>query len=193
MSRSNRSITQVFDLYLEKARELEQTRLIRSEPSSRIAMQINPDGATTVTSEELPDEEDLRSFLVTFRQFVSPKEPIYLHHIHDLLFQRLIDDELRNHAVNARATLKHLAQGNGIQVQHNDHDITPKLLLDLWINGVYFHNDLAKRRELERLLPYPVLMARHRFLMHIFAVQGHISYIGSLINHARREGLLDEG
>ena len=185
------SISEILDLFIQRARELEQTRLIKNKPDLNWSMNFNSEGEASFTSQE-PDEEDVRSFLLTFRQFVSDNEPIHLYRMHNLLYQRLTDEDLKKYLVDARGALKFAEQGSGITVVHNDVEVTPERLLDLWINGVYFHNDQDKRQVLEDLLLHPALMARHRFLSFMLKATQIIFYIGNLINHARREGLIDE-
>ncbi len=185
------TVTKQLDLFLTRARQLEQTRLIRSKPNSSWKMHFSEDGTMTITTEE-PDEEDLRSYLMILRQFVLQKEPIHLGRIHNLLDRRITDDELRGYVTKARDGLKEAARGHGIHFQLNDETISPERVADLWINGEYFHNDPEKKQELDRLLPHPVLMMKHQFVTFVLDLQRVISYTGMIVNHARKHGLIDE-
>lgn len=185
------SVTETLDLFVQRARELEQTRLIKSKASATWSMQLTHEGVTAFTTME-PEEEDLRSFLLTFRQFVSADEPVFLFRIHNLLYPRLADDELKGHLAAAREAIKSAGRGNGIHVIHNDVEVSPERLADLWINGVYFHNDRSKRRELEAYLSFPPLMAKHQFIWFVLGVTKVIFLIASLIEYARAEGLIQE-
>ena len=50
-----------------------------------------------------PDENDLRSFLLTFRQFIAPKEPIHVNKICNICFRALeTNNNLRTYLIEAR-------------------------------------------------------------------------------------------
>jgi len=45
---------------------------------------------------EQPDENDLRSFLITFRKFISDNSDVYLQGIHDICYRRLTREDYRD-------------------------------------------------------------------------------------------------
>jgi hypothetical protein len=53
-----------------------------------------------------PDEEELRSFLLTFRKFVSEREDVHLFPIHNMLEPLLTSEELRKYLREARSAWK---------------------------------------------------------------------------------------
>jgi hypothetical protein len=66
------------ELYVvAKVDEIADTRLIRKGFNPDITMSWNKMQGLRFESRE-SDEDDLRSFLVTFRQFISDKELVYL-------------------------------------------------------------------------------------------------------------------
>jgi hypothetical protein len=179
------------NLFLTRARELERTRLIQSGYSPSWSFNFDRMQGLRFSSTE-PDEEDLRSFLITFRQFVSERDPIFLNRVYNLCQQHLRSDELKRLLVTSRRALRTSQQHGGIQFVFNDKNITPEYVADLWINGWYFHNDYEKRRKLERLMPHEFIMVRQRFLAFIAGVTVQIFYVANIINAALKEGLLRE-
>ncbi|OQX02664.1 MAG: hypothetical protein BWK80_57430, partial [Desulfobacteraceae bacterium IS3] len=49
-----------------------------------------------------PDEDDLRSFLLTFRHFFSQDEPIFLSKILNLCYQHITDNFIKNELIEIR-------------------------------------------------------------------------------------------
>ena len=126
------------------------------------------------SSNQLPDEDDLRSFLVTFRLFISNDEPIYLHKIYNRLEESLLDDFLKGELRKSRKHLKEVTQSVGINISQKEavprkrgqlpdvvfsnpmsfnksESHSAEDILDFWINGEYFHTDPNKRKELKRV------------------------------------------
>lgn len=49
-----------------------------------------------------PDEDDLRSFLLTLRQFLMPSEPVFLFRMFNLAHKHLTSEELRTDLAASR-------------------------------------------------------------------------------------------
>ena len=77
-----------------------------------------------------------------------------------------------------------------MKITFDDREWTPEYVLDLWINGVYFHNDEEKRRTLDGLIPEARTLARYAFLDLIVEGVRHIFYVAHLIQYARNNSLL---
>lgn len=87
---------EALDLYVKRVNELLSTRLVTSgDLRTSLSMRASVDQPMELSVHE-PDEEALRSFLLTFRQFVSDKEgtrvaqDIYAH-IRDDIYDRFFD------------------------------------------------------------------------------------------------------
>jgi hypothetical protein len=123
-----RSEDNKLSLFVERATELGNARLLKTGGlRTDWSVTFGPGGTEATTYD--PDEDDFRSYLLTFRQFVSDDEPIFVNRVASILWQRITDDEFR----------------------FNGERLRPEGLLDLWINGIYFHNDAAKAEKLKRL------------------------------------------
>lgn len=180
-----------FDLFLRRVEELHGTRLVRSgELRSSLNLSAARDQPLSLTTHN-PDEDDLRSFLLTFRQFISKSEPIELGKIANLLFRRLTGDEPRTHLANARARYHKELRMGAMAFVLNDERMTPEEVLDLWINGRYFHNDSRKAAAIDALDPMSRVFVRHLFLDVLVEATRYVIFLANVIVIARRDGLLE--
>jgi hypothetical protein len=138
-----------------------------------------------------PDEEDLRSFLLDFRQFISEDEPIYLSRIFNHCYLYLDNNELKNELIKAREEWKRLFIKMGaFQLVIDDQKITGEYILDLFLNGFYFHNDLKKLTELEGYIKNSdILILRMHLLFVLPGLTEIILFVGRVVNHGLQEGL----
>lgn len=140
-------------MFCDKARRLLATR-VGSGGAGGIKGRINYERETGLTFEvaELPTEEQIAEFLMVFRFFYLIKEPTYLPRILSVIGRH-------SDNTDARQALKAFGQqwndslfGKTLNISYNDKPITSALLLDLWFNAHYFHQDAEKGRELEKLI-----------------------------------------
>lgn len=178
-------------LFVRRADELRSLRLIRSDQLAA-RMNLSWDRVKGLRLEtNAPDEEDLRSFLLTFRQFVSAKEPVFLNRIFNICHSRLRSDELRGYLVEAREEWKRNQRGNGVVVTIDDRTMTPERVTELLINGHYFHStDLPLQRELQGLGPPERLLVRWVFLNFVVDATRQVLYVATVVNVALRGGLM---
>ena len=149
---------------------------------------FNPQGVEFKSSD--PDDEDLRSFLTVFRQFISNDEPVNLRRIHSLCYQHMTSDKLKARLIEAREGWKRNLINRGFVLDIDGHEFTPEQLTECWINGFYFHNDIEQFNMLRRLAPHARLLARNFFLNHIVGTTGVILYYGHVIKIVLRESLI---
>jgi len=137
-----------------------------------------------------PDEEDLRSFLLTFRQFVSDREPVFVRRIANLLWQQLTGDEVRGLLQRARERYGQSLRAGSLKFVADEHHFSPEEALDLWINGRYFHNDERKAAALDRLDPMSGIFVRQVFLEVLVEATRYIRFLADVVIIARRDGNL---
>src|SRR5579859_4709174 len=107
MARTKRAARQqsdreILELFLERVDELAHTDLATSGGLS-IEHHIRYDKESGLTTElREPDENDLRAYLLTFRQFISEGEPVFIGRIYNLCARCLTDDELKHKVADAR-------------------------------------------------------------------------------------------
>lgn len=166
-----------FQLYVDRATELTNKRLFREGKLHSITFTVSWEyetGRISFGGTQL-DEEDFCSFLLTFRQFIMNDEPINTNHIFNLAIRRTKDELRKQQLTKARETWKETTKRfRGIKLAINGHDFTPREVLDLWINGFYFHTDPQDIEKVKALnsTPFPKM----QFLM---LVQ-ELTYLGSV-------------
>jgi hypothetical protein len=147
--RTHHSMTAVdqLRLFVHRADELRQTRLVRTS-GLNCDFSFHFDQKSFAYTFPLIDEDDLRSFLLTFRQFVMPGEPVFIRRVHNIACQHITSDELRAAMRGAGKAWSGTLRSCGFALNIHGRAITPEHVLDLYINGHYFHTDEQKRAEL---------------------------------------------
>jgi hypothetical protein len=183
------SVLEQLELYRYKATELYEQPLIQSEYSPGLNINYNQTEGLRVVFRE-PDETELRSFLLTFRQFISDKEPVFLNRIYNLCQQHLTSDLLKGHLVDAREAWKQMQKQSGMKLVVDGQELMPERVTRMWINGYYFHTDSEDFRTLQRLQPHTRPLLRYQFLTFVGEATQNVLYVGHIINIALHEGLV---
>lgn len=137
-----------------------------------------------------PDEEELRSFLLTFRLFVMKDEPTYLYGMHNLCYRLIESDEIRQHLADARRDWHNANSVGSFRFEADGVSHPPDEVLRIWLYGHYFHSDSRYEAELNRLDPLGKRFLRHVMLDLIIDTTNYIVDLARVIVFARREGLL---
>jgi len=179
-------------LFREKAEELRKSRLLKKGINLEFSITWNQTKGILIETEK-PDEEDLRSYLLTFRQFIAEGEPIYLPHICNLCFQKITNEDLRTRLNEAREAWKQERRSDGIGVNLWGQDITPEIATKLLINAHYFHSDpdrIALLKELSRL-DFTKELINDQFRYYLVATTKFILYISNIIGIAMEKELFN--
>jgi len=176
------------ELFVTRAEEMQASRLLVNGFNPSFSMKWDRMSGTRFESEE-PDADDLRSFLMIFRRFISDREQLHLFKIYNICLKHLMSGTLKDNLFEAREAWKNELKRGGIHLTFNDRDIRPEYLTDLWINGYYFHDDAEKLRKLMSLLPHENMLVKHIFLDHVIGATRQVLYVAFIIRAAFREGL----
>lgn len=190
MSSDAMTATARLDLFFDRTTELFTTRLARSEGlESSFSIKFDQTGSRFSISN--PDEEDLRSYLLTYRQFISNNEPIFLDKVHNTLWQEIdAATELQAELAKAQKFWRQQCRHGMMALSIDGQPFPPELLQDLYINGHYFHNDNRKKMTLEALTGLGPLLARHGFLDQIVVGSRYIGFLRSVVGTGRSRGVL---
>lgn len=177
--------------FVHRAIELQNSRLLSSGFRNTFSINWEQMQGLRFLSEQ-PDEDFLRSFLMTFRQFWMQHEPVHFPSVHNILHRALTSDELRGQIVISREHWTRAMRQGPWRYVVNGEPILPETVLDLWINGHYFHNDDEKRSRLRALTSHldRGILARHRFLDALVDGTQQVLFLSRVIQVARHEGLL---
>ena len=137
-----------------------------------------------------PDEENLRSYLLDFRKFTMEGEPVFVHRVFNVAYRHITGEALVYHLTQARQQWKESMTRGEIAFLVNGHALPPEHVLDLWINGYYFHDDPEKARKLEALSNVP--LSRWLFINVLVRATQLLLYAAHLVKIALRDGLISE-
>jgi|SRR5450759_3527356 hypothetical protein len=178
-------------LFVKRQADLSNTRLGKSgfTITLRITGEIDTGGAIAPS---LPDEDDLRSYLLTFRKFFVEAEPIFLPSILNLAERYLASEKHRDALRKARAGFVGIRDEGLISLSCTGESLSPEEVADLWINGHYFHDDAAKASRLAELRqPYDPLIRFH-FLMFVTTASDVLLFVARILDDALKKNLFSE-
>jgi len=185
------TLTERLDLYVARVEELIRTRAVR-EGALGVEMNMNfginrPFSVTHLETEE----ETLKSFLLSFRPFISKGEPVFVNSVYSACWPELRSNDLKHRMVRGREHWTKSAKNGPFRLVVNNEHLSPEHLTDLWINGQYFHNDKRKAKKIEQLDPMGTIFARQAFINHLITATNYVIDIAQVVVIGRAEGLLD--
>lgn len=147
------------DAFKYQSQRLAQTGLVEESNAGRVkwTLSITPDGMTS--EGVLPSEALVVEHLAALRFFLLEKEPSFFNKVVNILSKHSRSEDAVKAYRQLRAQWKNALFQDAVSVEWNGGKITAGGLLDLWLNGEYFHGDEAAKIELERLwhsVPKPV-------------------------------------
>jgi hypothetical protein len=178
-------------LFLRRVEELGATRLVQGGFGAGLSINFDRVRGLRFTT-RYPDEEDLRSYLLTFRRFVLRKERVSYRRIYDFCFEHVTSDDMKQRLVEARQGWVASLRDGGFGLVVDDTSHHPEHVLDLWINGHYFHDDSAKLAALDCLAPVSVILSKFAFLNAVIEATKQVIYLRNLVGIALKEGLIRE-
>jgi len=184
------STRQKMEKFHETVQELKSTSLMKKGLSAN--MKIRVEGLEMRFETDWPEENDLRSFLITFRHFVADKEDVFMNHIFNLCQQKLTDDKLKEYLAGARNIWKKAHDTVGLDIVYQGKRQTPEQITRLWLSGTYFHKDEDKRSILKGLPYDQIMLFKHQFLSYLVEATRMIFYVDRIVEKALTEGLLKD-
>jgi hypothetical protein len=147
------------DLFLRRFEQLERTRFYSNPKLKNIQYKIKGEkvdkGFQTRFEIKVPDEETIKSFLLSFRVFYMEGEHINFYSICNLLYKKILDKKVRNDMVTIRSNYTKALNTSFIGINFLGKSYSPKDIVDLWFNAEYFHTDIEKVKELDKIVISP--------------------------------------
>lgn len=188
---------QQLELFLKRVNELNQRPIIQKGNlhNLRLRTRIDQSGWSYELNDvdgKPVDEEAFRSLLLALRQFISDNEPIFLSKVFKICDRYLTDNAPREGFEKAWRFWRNYLQGKThiAQIFDGDELLTPPMILDIWINGHYFHNDLEHVERLERWKEHLDLLDGY-FKMIIQDLVHLTRWFGRFVNQAFEESWID--
>jgi hypothetical protein len=176
--------------FVRRVDELRSLRMAKEAAGYKVSLNVDSTKGASMSA-SFPDEEVLRSFVLAFRQFMAPNEPVHINHILNICWRRSKpNNDFRERLIHAREVWGEALNKSKVGLVFNEQVLTPKHVADLWMNGHYFHNDDDKYAALESMLGYELAFVKAHFIE--FIIQGTfvITYVGALVEHALKNDLL---
>ena len=176
---------------MARAREAEQLPFIQKLGTFNIEVVVETFGGWVFNIETLReegiDEEAFRSFLMSFRPFVSKKEDLYLHAVYGLAEQFVTDDAAKAMIAKSKAQLEGAILKGPLRLHIDGQRLHPNETMKLYFNGIYFHLDKKKRNKLKR---FPISFTRYEFLCAVIITFNHIAWMQRILTYAFNNGFI---
>lgn len=162
-------------LFVERCQELLDSRIWR-EGGLSLRLEVGK-------QLEEPDVDNLRSFLMVFRQFVAPREPVFFETVIKIGKEHLAaghaDEAVRfeTYLQKWEAALQH----STVNITVDNEKLSPRHVLEVFIDGQYFHNDVSDRAELARFSKFAVRVDRIQFIQTVADLTEIIFVTGNTI------------
>lgn len=147
------------ELFLRRFEQLERTRFYSNPKLKNIQYKIKGEkvdkGFQTRFEIKVPDEETIKSFLLSFRVFYMEGEHTNFYSICNLLYKKIFDKKVRNDLVKIRSNYIKALNYSFIDTNFLGKSYSPKDIVDLWFNAEYFHTDIEKVKELDKIVISP--------------------------------------
>lgn len=147
------------DLFLRRFEQLERTRFYSNPKLKNIQYKIKGEKVDksfqTRFEIKVPDEETIKSFLLSFRVFYMEGEHTNFYSICNLLYKKILDKKVRDDLVTIRSNYTKALNTSFIGINFLGKSYSPKDIVDLWFNAEYFHTDIEKVKELDKIVISP--------------------------------------
>jgi hypothetical protein len=157
----------VLERFLKRARYVDESELVQRAIGATLQMHWERGSPVVWTSKE-PSGPAPESLLVRLRPVIAHGSEIFINRVHNICQQRLDNAEMRAFLVEVRSEWAKSQRRGLVSLKVDEQEIRPDHLADLMINGYYFHDEPAKRAELEQLVGPVALIARHVFLDYVY-------------------------
>ncbi|MCL4339157.1 hypothetical protein M1271_05705 [Patescibacteria group bacterium] len=165
------------ELFLTKIEELLSCSLLKSK--HQISFKLNITGNTGLATTTTPDEEQLRSFLLVFRNFYSPREKINFPKISEILERYITNTQIKDNIRKTREVYQNTLDRSPMSLIENEIAVPPKEILRRWMYGFYHHTDEEKRQKIEAW-GFAVGLTKTQFISTLFDLTRCIVWLGNV-------------
>lgn len=194
-SRRDRTYRENIEVFLSCVEELRERPFIL-DGLHEFQFHINVDkelGQLTYESQDA-DQEHFRSFLLTFRQFILNDEPSNIDWVLKVCsrFVKDKEEELREVLHELKSIWKYRYRKGVVQMHTDGLALTPKYVLDLWINGQHFHRaDPERMLQLKELLAKELPFVKIQLLWSLPLLTDVILRVGAVVSKALKAEAFD--
>jgi hypothetical protein len=177
------------ELYVKRVQELGDRPIVKE---GRLKYSIS--GTQDGLSISEPNEEEWRSFILTFRFFIAQKEPTYFHNVRNTVFRRFrpsVERADRDILESYKFFWARTMNGGGLSLKVDEQEISAEEILDVYMNRVYFHNDSLLDDKLKKYTSLAVPLDKMRLYTTIIDLTEAIFNMAGLIQHGFKNDWFD--
>ena len=178
-------------LFGERVKEMRELPYVKQGTPCKFHVGADSSAGTIEYEKQQPEEENLRSFLLLFRHFISKSEPVFIRRVFNDCYRCLTDEFLKTQLAKARDDWDRRMDSGPFTMSVRGEEFSPEYALDLWINGHYFHNDPDKAEALAELGMDSLDLAYLQLTTSLPGLTLIVAYIGMLVDDAFERGLFD--
>jgi hypothetical protein len=182
------------ELFLKLMKEMRDTSLAKKGFSVKHSYRWNKSDGILHVDLEQPDEDDLRSFLLTLRKILSKNEDAYIQTIHRIFYKRVKRDDMRQDLGAMNSEWRTQLANGGMNINLNGRKLPPEYVVEVWLNGKYFHDDIDYAQELNQLETVGLVgstLHRVQFLNAILSTANYALWLASNLDYCLNQDLLD--
>lgn len=174
----NQQDKRTLELFITKVNELVNCKLLQTTHKMKFSLNVvgNQGKATTT----LPDEDSLRSFLLIFRNFYSPRERINFLKICDILIDSIQEVSVRDRIEKIREVYKQTLDRSPVHLVENDKSVSPNEIVRRWLYGFYHHTEDAKRKKIEAW-GFAAGLTKTQFISTVFVLSKCVIWLGNMV------------
>jgi hypothetical protein len=171
-------------LFLHRVEDLRNTRLIQLGYDSGFTISWTEEEGGLEFNFKHPDEELFRSMLLALRHFILKKEPTYIYRIYNICYRYLTNEKHMEYLVKSRTILDQSMKSTGVHLNINERHFTPEYVWDVYINGIYFHNDEEKMGAITYLLDHERNLVKNELYGFVNSSIKQVLYVGKIVDYS---------
>lgn len=183
------SIKQRLELFIEMVDELTERKLLKKGLKSSLTIFSHEDKGWKIEI-SWPDEDDLRSYLTSFRHFILKNSPVFLNRIYKLCIKHVKDSKVKQMLERNRKHWLDIHKQGAMGLVYQGKKLTPKYVVDLFIKGKIFHIEGEERAFLKGIPDFQDKLFKHQFIDFLVLANKHIFFLDSVIKKVVNENLL---
>lgn len=129
---------EIFELFDEKAQELFKSNFSQNLAGSGVTIQFNKDKGFAPNLRKGPDYESIKSFVITFRNFILDSDPISIRNIAKIYDALPDGNDFKERFQNTRKKFNEYMDSLTI-IEYNGDKLSNRKLIDTYIYGDVIH------------------------------------------------------